>query len=87
MEETLEILRKANEESLVLQRSNSKEMVNISCCSVDCCQIVINLKRDPFPAVIAAISFVARGDPEVCIGCKTCVGRCQMEALSNVDSP
>ena len=85
MEETLEILRKADEEGLVLQPSNAKEIVNICCCCGDCCQILINLKRHPFPAAMASASFVARVDPEVCIGCETCLERCQMEALSMED--
>ncbi len=38
LEETLEILKKADEDSLVLQPSNAQEIVNICCCCGDCCQ-------------------------------------------------
>ncbi|MBW1800017.1 MAG: 4Fe-4S binding protein [Deltaproteobacteria bacterium] len=85
MEETLEILRKADAEGLVLQPSNSQEIVNICCCCGDCCQILINLKRHHFPAAMASASFVARVEPETCTGCETCLERCQMEALSMED--
>ena len=85
MEETLEILRKADEEGLVLQPSNAQEIVNICCCCGDCCQIFINLKRHPFLAAMASATFVANVDPETCSGCETCLERCQMEALSMED--
>jgi formate hydrogenlyase subunit 6/NADH:ubiquinone oxidoreductase subunit I len=82
MEETLEILQKADEEGLVLQPSNAQEIVNICCCCGDCCQILMHLKRHPSPAAMASAAFVARIDIETCIGCETCLERCQMEALS-----
>ena len=79
--ETLDILRKADEEGLVLQPSNAEDIVNICCCCGDCCQVLIHLKRHPVPAVVVSSPFVAALDTEVCIGCETCVDRCQMEAL------
>jgi ferredoxin len=82
LEETLEILQKADEEGLVLQPSNAQEIVNICCCCGDCCQILVNLKRHPSPAALVSSPFVAGVDAETCIGCETCVERCQMEALS-----
>jgi len=85
MEETLDILQKADEEGLVLQPSNAKEIVNICCCCGDCCQILVNLKRHPFPAAMVSSPFLARIDTETCIGCETCLERCQMEALSMED--
>lgn len=85
LDETLDILRKADEEGLVLQPSNAQEIVNICCCCGDCCQILMNLKRHPSPGAMAASPFAARIDTEACIGCETCIERCQMEALSMVD--
>ncbi len=82
LEETLDILQKADEEGLVLQPSNSQEIVNICCCCGDCCQVLMHLKSHPAPAVLAATAFVARVDVESCIGCETCLDRCQMDALS-----
>ncbi len=85
MEETLAILRQADEQGLVLQPSNAQEIVNICCCCGDCCQVLVNLKRHPFPAAMASASFVASVDAEICIGCETCLERCQMEALNMED--
>ena len=28
-------------------------------------------------------SFIAKYEPDVCVGCGVCLGRCQMEAISN----
>jgi ferredoxin len=82
LEETLAIIRKADEEGLVLQPSNSQEIVNICCCCGDCCGILQNLKRHPAPADIAATAFRVELNEGECIGCGLCVERCQMEAFS-----
>ena len=44
LEETLEILKMAEEQGLVLQPSNSQDIVNICCCCGDCCQVLKHLK-------------------------------------------
>jgi Na+-translocating ferredoxin:NAD+ oxidoreductase subunit B len=85
LEETLGILRKAEEQGLVLQPSNSQDIVNICCCCGDCCQVLLNLKRQPKPALAVSSPFVAESDADICVGCETCIGRCQMEALSMTD--
>jgi formate hydrogenlyase subunit 6/NADH:ubiquinone oxidoreductase subunit I len=81
LEETLAIIRLADEEGLVLQPSNAEEIVNICCCCGDCCQVLINLKRHPVPADAVSSPFIAALDEEACSGCETCVERCQMDAL------
>jgi ferredoxin len=81
-EEALAIIRRADEEGLVLQPSNAEKIINICCCCGDCCQVLKTLKRHPRPAELAATPFVAAADPEECIGCGECVERCQMEAIS-----
>ena len=85
LEETLNIIRKADEEGLVLQPSNAQDIVNICCCCGDCCQVLVNLKRHPTPAKMVSSPFVAVVDTEECIGCETCLDRCQMDALSMED--
>jgi ferredoxin len=86
LEETLEILKMAEEQGLVLQPSNAQDIVNICCCCGDCCQVLKHLKRLPAPADAVASPFVAALDAELCIGCGTCQDRCQMEALSMADA-
>ena len=85
LEETLDILKRAEEEGLVLQPSNSRKITNICCCCGCCCQILLNLKRHPAPATVAYSPFVVEADQEACIGCETCVNRCPMDALHVID--
>jgi ferredoxin len=82
LEETLEILKKAEEAGLVLQPGNSQEISNICCCCGDCCQVLLHLKRQADPAAAAAASFVIEADTGACLGCEICVDRCQMGALN-----
>ena len=86
LEETLEILKMAEEQGLVLQPSNSQDIVNICCCCGDCCQVLKHLKTQPVPAAAVASPFVAALDPELCTGCGTCQDRCQMDALTMADA-
>jgi ferredoxin len=85
LEETLEILKMAEEQALVLQPSNAQDITNICCCCGDCCQVLKHLKRLPAPAAAVASPFAAALDAELCIGCGTCQDRCQMDALKMAD--
>jgi electron transport complex protein RnfB len=84
-QEALDILRKADEEGLVLQPSNAQKIVNICCCCGCCCQVLKSFKRHPQPATLVSTPFVASLDPTACKGCGKCVERCQMEALQIED--
>ena len=86
LQETLEILKMAEEQGLVLQPSNSQDIVNICCCCGDCCQVLKHLKTQPVPAAAVASPFAAALDPELCTGCGTCQDRCQMDALTMADA-
>jgi len=81
LQETLDILKTADEAGLVLQPSNAREIVNICCCCGCCCQVLKALKRYPKPASLFSTPFLAELDRETCEGCGTCVDRCQMDAL------
>jgi len=81
LEETLDLLRRADEEGLVLQPSNSQKIANICCCCGCCCAVLRTIKLHPKPASIVSTAFVASTDPELCSGCETCVSRCQMAAI------
>jgi electron transport complex protein RnfB len=85
LEETLDILRQADEAGLVLQPSNTQDITNICCCCGDCCQVLLHLKSHPAPAAICSTPFVVQADAQACDGCETCLDRCQMDALSMVD--
>jgi Pyruvate/2-oxoacid:ferredoxin oxidoreductase delta subunit len=81
LEEALAILRRADEEGLILQPSNSQKIANICCCCGCCCGVLRTIKRHPRPASIVSTPFTASADPELCSGCETCVSRCQMAAV------
>ncbi|HYA40918.1 MAG TPA: 4Fe-4S dicluster-binding protein, partial [Syntrophobacteraceae bacterium] len=80
-QEALEVLDQAEKAGLVLQPSNTQRVDNICTCCGCCCQVLINLKRLPEPARHASSNYFASIDPELCAGCGTCLGRCQMEAI------
>ena len=81
-EETLEILRKNEEDGLVLQPSNSLRPDFIcSCCSC-CCDLLIMKNIFPRPVEFFATNYYAEVDREMCIGCGECFDRCQMKALT-----
>ena len=85
LEETLEIIKKAEAEGLVLQPSNTQDIVNICCCCGDCCQMLLHLKKHPKPALAVSSPFKAEYDADLCVGCEACIARCQMEALTMAD--
>ena len=80
-EEALDILKKAADAGLVLQPSNSKDIVNICCCCGCCCGVLRTIKQHPKPASIVSSPFICEAEQETCIGCGVCVKRCQMDAL------
>jgi ferredoxin len=80
-QEAFAILDEAEKAGLVLQPSNTQKVSNICTCCGCCCQILINLKKLPEPASHAASNYFATIDPELCVGCGTCVERCQMDAV------
>jgi electron transport complex protein RnfB len=83
--EVMEILARADAANLVLQPSNSRDIVFICCCCGCCCGILRGLQEHPKPAEVVASSFIARLDPETCQGCWDCLERCQMQALAAED--
>ena len=80
-DEALEILRKNQEEGLVLQSDNSQKLSFIcSCCSC-CCESLSKYLLLPNPAQATISNYYAEVDPELCIGCGTCVEICPMNAI------
>jgi ferredoxin len=78
------ILARADEANLVLQPTNSREIAIICCCCDCCCGILGGLKRHPKPAEAIVNAFRASLDPDLCLGCFSCLDRCQMDALAEV---
>ncbi len=84
--EALAVLQRAEETGLVLQPSNAQKIVALCCCCGDCCETLKAFKRHPKPASLASSAFVACVNQDECIGCETCLERCQMEALTIDDN-
>jgi electron transport complex protein RnfB len=81
-EEALEILRKNQEEGLILQPDNSQKLSFLcSCCSC-CCESLSQIVSLPKPARVTISNYFAEVDPDLCTGCETCVEICQMKAIT-----
>jgi len=80
--EVLNILSRADEANLVLQPSNSKDPSFICCCCGCCCGVLNGLQAHPRPSEQVASAFIAKLEPDLCIGCWICLERCQMDALT-----
>ena len=85
-EEALDLLRKAEEDGLVLQPGNSLRPMNMCTCCGCCCGILTHQKKIAEPAKFFATNFYAEVDEDSCIGCETCVERCNMEAIEVEDA-
>ena len=80
--EVMEILARANKANLVLNPTNSRFVAAICCCCGCCCGILRGLQRYPKPSDSVASSFIAEFEPETCQGCRVCLERCQMQAIT-----
>ncbi|TFH06400.1 MAG: 4Fe-4S dicluster domain-containing protein [Spirochaetales bacterium] len=84
-EGVLEILDRAEREGHVLQPQNSQTPAFICCCCTDCCEVLRNARKLPRPADAMPTAFRAQVDESLCTGCRVCVKRCPMEAISTVE--
>jgi electron transport complex protein RnfB len=80
-DELMHILKKAEEEALVLSPTNAMEISSICMCCGCCCGVLRMLKVMERPAEHAQSSFQAAIDSELCTACGTCEERCQMDAV------
>jgi len=79
--EALEILRKNQEDGLILQAGNSlKPNFICSCCSC-CCGVLGGIGALPRPVDFIHSNYYAEVDEDLCVGCGTCQERCQMNAI------
>ena len=86
-EEALQILRESEEAGLIHSSSNVREGHFYICnCCTCCCGIMRGISKFGIENSVAKSDFYATVDPEVCIGCGTCLERCQFGAPSLVDN-
>lgn len=81
VEEALEILRKNEEAGLVPSPANTQKAGGMCSCCGCCCGVLKAVKLHPHPASLVKSNYFAQVDQDLCAGCETCVGRCQMEAI------
>lgn len=84
-EEALEILRKSEEEGLVLEPDNSQELNFICSCCGCCCENLTRMKMFPNPGNFTVTNYYAKVDKDLCVGCGTCVDICPMDAIELED--
>ncbi len=84
-DETLALLDRAESAGMVLQPQNSQDPLFVCCCCGCCCGVLTSAKKLPQPAQYFHTNYFSEVDPALCEGCKTCISRCKMEAISMVD--
>jgi len=86
-EEALQILRETEEAGLIHSSTNVREGHFYICnCCTCCCGIMRGISQLGIENSVAKSDFYAMVDPEVCIGCGTCLERCHFSAPSLVDN-
>ncbi|MBD3215273.1 MAG: 4Fe-4S dicluster domain-containing protein [Candidatus Lokiarchaeota archaeon] len=80
--EALNILKKNEEDGLILNVENTQESLFFCGCCTCCCGITAGLKNLHNPSKLAQNNYYAILDLESCAGCGACIERCQMEAIS-----
>ena len=81
-EEFLDLLDRAEKRGFVIQPQNTQQPSYICCCCGDCCEVLKTAKKLPAPAEVFHTNYFAVVNESTCNGCKRCLGRCQMGAVS-----
>jgi ferredoxin len=85
-EEALALLDKTEEIGLVHTVSNVRKGVGYICnCCSCCCGILRGITDFGIHNSVAQANYFAVIDPSECLGCGTCIERCQMHAISDKD--
>ena len=81
LEEALEVLRKNEEAGLVPSPANAQKVGGMCSCCACCCGMLKAIKFHPHPSSRVKSNYYVQVDENLCVGCETCLERCQMEAL------
>jgi len=88
-DEALKILLEAEEHGLVHNTfyypDDPKYSENAICSCCKCCCAILSLYHSGLLAMNSMTSYLAKANEENCVGCGTCVEKCQMEAIDLVD--
>jgi formate hydrogenlyase subunit 6/NADH:ubiquinone oxidoreductase subunit I len=87
VEETIQILKRSNDEGLVHVTGNhSSEMDTICNCCSDACIFLTGLLFMGEKNMFARSNFISRIDPDTCVACGTCADRCPVKAIEVDDA-
>jgi len=82
-EETLKILKEANEEGLVHSGDNLREgPISVICNCCGCCCVFLDTKKSMGLHTFSTSSYFAHMDEDVCTACGNCEDRCPMDAIT-----
>ena len=81
-DEALEILKKNQEEGMIIQPGNAQKPDFFCSCCTCCCEGLQGIKMLPNPADFVTTNYFAEVDPELCDACETCIEICQMDAIT-----
>ena len=81
-QEAYEIFQKVKQAGFIIQPGNAINPNFICCCCGDCCDMLTNIKKLERPLDMIHSNYFAQVEEDQCIGCGTCIERCQMEAIS-----
>ncbi|MBP7737840.1 MAG: 4Fe-4S binding protein [Spirochaetes bacterium] len=84
-EEALAIMDRAEKAGFIFNPQNSQEPQFLCCCDGDCCHVLRALKMYPRPAEMIKSNYYMVIDAAQCKGCKKCVEKCPMDAISMKD--
>ena len=84
-DEALEILTRIQGEGLILQPGNAQDPNFLCCCCSCCCDLITNMKKLESPWELIHSNYYAEVEYESCVGCLSCLDRCPMEALDQID--
>jgi len=85
VDETLNILKDANEEGLVHIIDNVEGHMSTICNCCGCCCVFLDTQKKMGIHAISSSNYIAGVDSEECVGCGTCEERCPMEAIAVKD--
>jgi Pyruvate/2-oxoacid:ferredoxin oxidoreductase delta subunit len=86
--EAMALLDQAESSGLIHMSRNTTENIEYLCnCDRWHCEIVTQVLKQPKPGKVFNSGYRPRFDPDRCVACHTCIGRCPSEALVMGDEP
>ncbi len=86
-QQALNVLKRAEDAGLVHLSENSSKVKNVICsCCTCCCMALQPLLEKDIKVFVTPSRFQASINPEICIGCFSCLEKCPAKAISKAGS-